>query len=648
MAAHNLGFALGRRGDVPAALAAFDRAEAAYASQGDPPRLVAALASDRCEVFLAVGLARDAAEAAERALAVLGDAGDATHHAEARLLLARARLAQGDLAAARAEAEAGGARLPRRRGGRRGRRWPTTWPCRPRSSRPRTSAAPPHGGMLGPHPADRPPSGGAGLAGRGHARAHLPGPGRPRPRTARRSLAGSWPTWSATAAAGRRCSASRRGTPPRCCGWPTTTEPAPSEPSAAGSRSSTSTGPRWAPPSCARGRPPTAPTSPASGFGWRWPTGGRRRCCDGPSGGGPAPCGCPPSRRPTTPALTPALQDLREARAELRDATLEGEPAPALAQRVTRLEAAVRGRTMRAGPGRRRRRRHRWTWPACATALGRRQPRRARSRSRGGSSPSRWSAGGRSCTTSPPSTRSPSKQGYLRAALRRLPRARAPEPPAPARPGARGHGGAARRPRCSAPLQLPDGPVVIVPTGALHGLSWGAPARAWRAGRSRCRRARSCWHRRGRRVGAGARRAGRRWWPAPTCRRRPRGPPPGAPTIRGRRRPARRAAPRRPTCTARWSGADLVHLAAHGTFRSDAPAVLLAAARRRAAHASTSSSGSAPAPDTLVLPACDAAVARGAAGRRAAGHRGRAARPGRGVAWWRRCCPCPDAAHHRR
>ncbi len=109
MAAHNLGFALGRRGDVPAALAAFDRAEAAYASQGDPPRLVAALASDRCEVFLTVGLARDATLAAERALNLLGDAGDATHRSEARLLLARARLAQSDLDGARREAEAAAA-----------------------------------------------------------------------------------------------------------------------------------------------------------------------------------------------------------------------------------------------------------------------------------------------------------------------------------------------------------------------------------------------------------------------------------------------------------------------------------------------------------------------------------------------------------
>ena len=88
MAAHNLGFTFGRKGDVPAALAAFDRAEAAYASQGNPPRSVAVLAADRCEVFLSVGLARDAVQAAQRALTVHDTSSDATHHAEARLLLA--------------------------------------------------------------------------------------------------------------------------------------------------------------------------------------------------------------------------------------------------------------------------------------------------------------------------------------------------------------------------------------------------------------------------------------------------------------------------------------------------------------------------------------------------------------------------------
>jgi len=104
MAAHNAGFALGRRGAVGDALAAFDRAEAAYDELGRPPRLVAVLASDRCDVLLQVGLADDARAAAEAAVAALEPV-DAAHAAEARLLLARACLAAGDLDRAGTEAD---------------------------------------------------------------------------------------------------------------------------------------------------------------------------------------------------------------------------------------------------------------------------------------------------------------------------------------------------------------------------------------------------------------------------------------------------------------------------------------------------------------------------------------------------------------
>ena len=107
MAAHNAGFALGRRGAVGDALGAFDRAEAAYRELGDPPRLVAVLASDRCDVLLQVGLADDARAAAEGAVAALAGV-DAAHLAEARLLLAQACLAAGDLDRAAAEAAAAG------------------------------------------------------------------------------------------------------------------------------------------------------------------------------------------------------------------------------------------------------------------------------------------------------------------------------------------------------------------------------------------------------------------------------------------------------------------------------------------------------------------------------------------------------------
>jgi tetratricopeptide (TPR) repeat protein len=107
MAAHNAGFALGRRGAVGEALAAFDRAGAAYDELGRPPRLVAVLAADRCDVLLQVGLADDARAAAESAVAALEPV-DAAHAAESRLLLAQACLAAGDAERAAAEATAAG------------------------------------------------------------------------------------------------------------------------------------------------------------------------------------------------------------------------------------------------------------------------------------------------------------------------------------------------------------------------------------------------------------------------------------------------------------------------------------------------------------------------------------------------------------
>lgn len=106
MAAHNLGFAQGRRGAVPAGLAGFDRARAAYRAVGDPPRQVAVLAADHCELLLQAGLARDARVGAEQALAALSGAGglDVSHQTEIRMLLAQALLAEGDPAGASAQA----------------------------------------------------------------------------------------------------------------------------------------------------------------------------------------------------------------------------------------------------------------------------------------------------------------------------------------------------------------------------------------------------------------------------------------------------------------------------------------------------------------------------------------------------------------
>jgi CHAT domain-containing protein len=106
MAAHNTGFVHGRQGNLATALAAFDRARHAYGTFGNPPRLVGVLEADRCEVLLAAALASDARAAAAAALAALQPVGDIAHLTETRLLLARACLAQGDHAAAIAEATA--------------------------------------------------------------------------------------------------------------------------------------------------------------------------------------------------------------------------------------------------------------------------------------------------------------------------------------------------------------------------------------------------------------------------------------------------------------------------------------------------------------------------------------------------------------
>ncbi len=93
MAAHNLGFAYGRRGDLPEALGAFSRAERAYGTAAAPEALAAVLEADRCEVLLVAGLVPEARMAAERAVETISRTGDRAYLAECRLLLARALLA---------------------------------------------------------------------------------------------------------------------------------------------------------------------------------------------------------------------------------------------------------------------------------------------------------------------------------------------------------------------------------------------------------------------------------------------------------------------------------------------------------------------------------------------------------------------------
>jgi CHAT domain-containing protein len=104
MATHNMGFALTRLGRLPDALGAFDRAEAAFAALGNPDRMVAVAEADRCEALLLAGLVAEAREAATRAVKALVAVGDVAHLMEGRLLLARVLLVAGDYRAASAEA----------------------------------------------------------------------------------------------------------------------------------------------------------------------------------------------------------------------------------------------------------------------------------------------------------------------------------------------------------------------------------------------------------------------------------------------------------------------------------------------------------------------------------------------------------------
>ena len=101
MAAHNLGFAVGRNGQLAEALQAFDRARDRYGLVSSGTRNVPLLESDRAEVLLVAGLLQDARRSAEVAVADLSAAGNVPDATEARLLLARICLADQDYVAAR-------------------------------------------------------------------------------------------------------------------------------------------------------------------------------------------------------------------------------------------------------------------------------------------------------------------------------------------------------------------------------------------------------------------------------------------------------------------------------------------------------------------------------------------------------------------
>ncbi|HEY2832507.1 MAG TPA: hypothetical protein VGJ14_08790, partial [Sporichthyaceae bacterium] len=118
-AAHNLGYAAARAGDVPAALAAFDRAER---MPGITPAQGAITWLDRAQTLLDARLATEAALDARRALAVLEPLGHRLDVGIGWLLVAEAALLAGAPAAARDAAGRAGAALRGQRGGP----WPAT------------------------------------------------------------------------------------------------------------------------------------------------------------------------------------------------------------------------------------------------------------------------------------------------------------------------------------------------------------------------------------------------------------------------------------------------------------------------------------------------------------------------------------------
>ncbi|RAS67053.1 CHAT domain-containing protein [Lentzea atacamensis] len=101
MVFHNRGVAFAARGDVPAALAAFDEAAARYEAAGRNPGL---LPIERAEVLLSVRLVAEARSAAAAAVAEFARQRNAVDLVQARLLLARVALVAGDPAAALVEA----------------------------------------------------------------------------------------------------------------------------------------------------------------------------------------------------------------------------------------------------------------------------------------------------------------------------------------------------------------------------------------------------------------------------------------------------------------------------------------------------------------------------------------------------------------
>lgn len=104
-AAHNLGFLSGRRGEFPEALQWFETARSEYAEVGTPHRAIAVLESDRCAMLLGAGLVDEAIVSATRAEIAATSSGNQIAQADAQMQLAQAQLAANQHEAAAHHAE---------------------------------------------------------------------------------------------------------------------------------------------------------------------------------------------------------------------------------------------------------------------------------------------------------------------------------------------------------------------------------------------------------------------------------------------------------------------------------------------------------------------------------------------------------------
>ncbi len=107
-AAHNLAYLDGRQGRFAPALRGFGAARTHYLEVGSLERQLGALDIDECELLIELGLGADAVPLAERVAVVARSSGNTVQLAEGLLMLARAQLMAGDPAAAQAAADQAG------------------------------------------------------------------------------------------------------------------------------------------------------------------------------------------------------------------------------------------------------------------------------------------------------------------------------------------------------------------------------------------------------------------------------------------------------------------------------------------------------------------------------------------------------------